>query len=284
MLCETGPFQQISDDLFRDLLRCLGQRELIQQSSDRSLLLTPKGERITSHYSFYSAFNTDEDYRLRYQGKILGSLPQRLPLMTGMRIVFAGERWLVEAVDEEKNDIEVIPTSGGRVPKFSGGGGNIHNRVRQTMYELYRSNDMPRYLDATGKELLQEARQQFKAFELGQNTIIASGKQSLIFCWQGDVVMNTILAILVSKGLKASRDGVAIAVSKTTPKDLFLQLNEWIQEPEMTALELASNIKQKKIGKYDYLLSPDLLSHNYASSELNAPQAWQAIRDVVRNF
>lgn len=284
VLCESGPFQQISDSLFRDLLRCMGQRELIQQSGDRTLLLSPKGERIASHYSFYSAFNTDEDYRLLYQGKPIGTLPQKLPFMVGMRIVFAGQRWLIEAVDEEKQTIEVVPTSGGRVPKFSGGGGNIHSRVRQTMYELYCSTEVPGYLDSLGKELLQEARQNFKAFGLDQNNIIASGKQSLIFCWQGDIVLNTILAILVAKGVKASRDGVAISVSQCNPGELFVQLNEWTKEPELSALDLAANIKNKRIGKYDHFLSQELLSHNYASSQLDAKQAWQTMHDIVKNF
>ena len=52
ILGETGPFQQMTEGLFRDLLRCLGQKDMIQQSRDRELLLSPKGERIVNHYSF----------------------------------------------------------------------------------------------------------------------------------------------------------------------------------------------------------------------------------------
>ena len=72
-----------------------------------------------------------DDYQLVHEGKKLGTLPQKLPFLTGMRIVFAGQRWLVKNIDEEAQEIEVAPTTGGRVPRFSGGGGLIHSRVRQ---------------------------------------------------------------------------------------------------------------------------------------------------------
>ncbi len=284
LLCDTGPFQQMTPELFRELLRGLGEKELIQQCQDRTLLLSPKGERIVNHYSFYSAFKTMEDYQLVHDGKKLGTLPQRLPFLPGMRIVFAGQRWLVQRIDEEKQEIAVVPTSGGRVPKFSGGGGLVHSRIREKMYELYSGAEVPKYLDDAAKSLLQEARTQFQGFHLHQTSIISQGTQSLLFCWQGDIILNTLLVLLTAHGLKASRDGIAIAVNKCTPEALVECLGAIAAQPMADPVELAASIKNKKIDKYDYLLNENLLCRNYALSQLDVGGTWSTLKAIEHRF
>lgn len=63
-----------------------------------------------------------------------------------------------------------------------------------------------------------------------------------------------------------------------------MHLNEWTQEPELSDLDLAAKIKNKRIGKYDHFLNQELQSHNYASSQLDSKKAWQTIREIVKNF
>lgn len=64
VLCETGSFRNVSQALFMQILRCLGEHQVIQQNSDRTLILGLAGDRIVNHYSFYTAFQTPEEYRL----------------------------------------------------------------------------------------------------------------------------------------------------------------------------------------------------------------------------
>ena len=42
----------------------LGEEEILFQDATGLLLLAPKGERITQHYSFYAAFSSDEEFRI----------------------------------------------------------------------------------------------------------------------------------------------------------------------------------------------------------------------------
>ncbi|MCY7285534.1 MAG: DEAD/DEAH box helicase, partial [Cyanobacteria bacterium CAN_BIN43] len=54
-LCQSGAFKAIDQATYIQLLRCLAEKDLIQQSQEGLLLLGLKGERIVNHYSFYTA-------------------------------------------------------------------------------------------------------------------------------------------------------------------------------------------------------------------------------------
>ena len=152
------------------------------------------------------------------------------------------------------------------------------------MYDLYCGLKVPQYLDANAKSLLQEARTQFKRFYLDQTSVIGLGNQSLLFCWHGDIILNTLLVLLTQRGLKASRDGIAIAVSKCSPEELIVHIDEIAHGPMADPVVLASSIKNKKVDKYDYLLNDDLLCRNYAMSQLDVSGAWTALKDIKQRF
>ncbi|MDQ3540346.1 MAG: DEAD/DEAH box helicase, partial [Chloroflexota bacterium] len=61
-LCADGPFAHVTQPMFVQLLRDLGTHDLITQASDGMLLPGGAGERLINHYTFYTAFQTAEDY------------------------------------------------------------------------------------------------------------------------------------------------------------------------------------------------------------------------------
>ncbi|MCG9893232.1 MAG: DEAD/DEAH box helicase [Thermosynechococcaceae cyanobacterium MS004] len=281
ILCQTGPFQAVNQEMFIRLLRDLGQQELIQQSQDGSLLIGVKGDRLVRHYSFYSAFATPQEYRILQDGKFLGTLPIEIPLTQNARFIFAGKRWIALAVDDQERVVEVAPTGAGKLPKFSGGSAQVHDRVRQEMYRLYRSDEVPSFLDAPAQHLLQEARTQFTEHGLHQRALLAWGKQTLLFCWQGDRVMNTLLVQLQARGLKACREGLAIAVHQITPEDLWTHLGDLVDEGPADAVALAATVVNQRIEKHDVFLSEPLRCLNYAASHLDPQAAWESLKEIV---
>ena len=56
-----GPFHATSTARFKALLRSLADHEVIEQSTDGTLLLGAVGERTVNHYSFYAAFTSPEE-------------------------------------------------------------------------------------------------------------------------------------------------------------------------------------------------------------------------------
>jgi len=81
-LCATGPFGNITRNLFSQLLRRMGDPkiELIEQAPDGTLLLGREGERVVEHYTFYAVFETPAEYRVVAEGKTLGTVPISFPV------------------------------------------------------------------------------------------------------------------------------------------------------------------------------------------------------------
>ena len=77
VLCRTGPFKKVNQEMFVRLLRDLGSPEtaLIEQAPDGTILLGPQGEKLVEHYSFYAVFQSVEEFRVVASGRQIGSLP-----------------------------------------------------------------------------------------------------------------------------------------------------------------------------------------------------------------
>ncbi|NCJ06211.1 DEAD/DEAH box helicase [Synechococcales cyanobacterium C] len=277
VLCETGPFGQVGQSLFIELLRQIAKQDLIQQTHDGLLILGLKGERLVNHYSFYTAFQTPEEYRIVTSGKALGTLPIDFPLVEGMLIILAGRRWQVLSVDIERKVADVKRSSAGRVPRFSGNGGSIHDQIRQEMYGIYNSEEIPIFLDQMAQNLLQEARENFLRFNLNRTQILSYGNQTLLFPWMGSVVSNTIQLLLHSRGLKVAGDGVAIALQDLSPSEVINHLQSLMASEPPDSLHLAALVQNKSIEKYDHFLNEDLLCWNYASCSIDIPNAWNTL-------
>jgi len=279
VLCETGPFRLVNQAMFVQLLRCLGQHDLIQQSQDGLLLLGLAGERLVNHYSFYPVFQTPEEYRIMTSGSTLGTLPIDFPLVEGMYLIFAGRRWFVRSVDQEHKVVDVVRALGGRLPKFGGNPGLIHSRVRQEMYRIYCSDEVPVFLDATARDLLLEGRANFARYNLNQTSIVPYGNQTLLFFWAGDVVLNTILVQLVTSGIKAYKDGAAIVVDGLTPEALSSYFKNIVKDKSADAVSLASRVENKGEEKYDKFLSKELLAVSYAASQLDTKVTLELLKE-----
>jgi ATP-dependent Lhr-like helicase len=282
ILCRDGPFRNVSPRQVAELLRGLGKAGMLMQAGDGTLLHAPAGEKLVNHYSFYTVFQTPEEYRLvTDSGQSLGTLPVDHPLREKMLIVFAGRRWRVLQVNERQRLIQVTRASGGKVPRFSGSGGCIHDRVRQEMRSVYQETVTPPYLDAQASELLLEGRQQFYQFGLEQQYIVTRDGAAFLFLWMGDRITNTISVQLQSLGLSVQNHGVAIQVDAITSANLHGQLQRLVDSGPADAIALARTIPNKQTEKFHALLSEDLLSADYAASRLDTTGAWQTLAKAV---
>jgi ATP-dependent helicase Lhr and Lhr-like helicase len=279
ILCEKGAFEAIDKTTFIKLLRCLGQQELIQQSSEGLLLLQLKGERLVNHYSFYTAFKTPEEFRITTVGQTLGSLPIDFPLIEGMLLIFAGKRWQILTVDRQQRVVDVKAAEAGRVPFFGGQPGLIHDRIRQEMYRIYCSAEVPAFLDATARDLLLEARRYFAMHQLTENYWVANERQTLIFPWRGSLVMNTLLAQLLARDLSVQQGAIALTVDLPI-KDLHKHLKKLAAKPA-DAIALAATVSNKLNEKHDLLLDEELLCQNYAASYLDVQGAWETVQTML---
>ena len=272
LLCgKAGPFSSVPPCLYADLLRRMGDPEvaLIEQAPDGTLLLGRAGERLVDHYEFYAVFATSEEFRVMHGSRTLGTLPVDFPLTIGATIIFGGRRWQVVEVADREKLISVEPSTAGVPPSFFGGGGDLDDRVVRAMFDLYRSEEVPPFLDQTARVLLAEGRAAFARHRLAETALIADDGGQWLFPWVGTIRLNTLMLALRAAGLDANARGVAIEITKSGPEAVAAALRTLATAPPPDPRELARRCEARTIGKYDHLLNEALQIESYASQRLD---------------
>jgi len=281
-LCRDGAFRAVDQPMFAELLRSLGKQELIRQMHNGEIVLDLPGERIVNHYSFYTAFQTNEEYRLTSGGRNLGTLPISYPLYPGLFLIFGGRRWSVIAVDEANKVVDLKPAYGGRLPSFEGGkGAPVHDRIRQEMLAVYRAADIPPFLDAEARDLLAEGRDNFTRLGLADRRFLGDTSGSLLFAWKGDRILDTLVVWLHSQGIQASREGMTLLFDNNAPSGIRAEMAKLAAEPPPDPLVLAASVANRQTEKLHPYLSDVLLTADYAARALDVPGAWAVMRELA---
>ncbi len=281
LLCApNAPFNQVSRDAFVELLRHLGQQDILIQDGSGLLLHGSVGDRIVNHYSFYAAFTVDEEFRIVAAGKPLGTLPVSQMLTTGQRILFGGRTWLVEQIDEGQKTIYVSATKSGAPPLFSGGGGRVHTKVRQTMQAIYQGTLTPTFVDACAQRFIDEGRTSYQQHSLDDQLFLDRGSDILLLTWLGDAANDAIACLLNARNFKAqgSRLGVEITRGPSALENIETALKAIAAAPAPSIEVLLAGAKNLASQKWDSLLSPHLLQVSYASSNLDLDEAMDWLR------
>ena len=282
LLCSSGPFRNVSQQDFVGVLRSMGAKDLITQDPTGLLLLGPTGERLVGSRRFYAVFTTKKDFKLFADGKALGTLPIGTPLKTGSFVIFAGRRWEVAAVDDRCRTIDVIPSEGGLVPIFSGSGVAVHKVVRQEMFRVLCERDTPEDTDLTCRFLLEEARTEFARLNLAQERLVQSGRNLLLFPWDGDSTLNTLCLMFESLGLKAENQGICLCLSGAERNEALEAIGTLLRPNFVTEHGLARRILNLRCDKWDWVLSEDLLGKNYVSLHLDLAQAFECLQNLAK--
>lgn len=272
LLCANqGPFHGLSQDAFAELLRHLGQEQVLIQDGSGLLLHGPVGDKLVNHYTFYAAFNVDEEFRIVAAGKALGTLPVSQLVTVGQRILFGGRTWLVEQIDDAQKTIYVAAAKGGTPPLFNGTGGQVHTQVRQKMRGLYQQEIKPDFLDPTASRFLQEAQSAYRQLRLDGKVLLDQGSDALLLTWLGDSANEAIACLLNAQGFtsQAGRLGVEISKGARSLDDVIKVLGRVAKMPlpsPETLLQSANNLITQK---WDSFLPSHLLRRSYASMKLD---------------
>jgi ATP-dependent helicase Lhr and Lhr-like helicase len=282
-LCAEGAFGSISKADFMDLLRSLGAKDLIMQESSGLLLHGQRGEKMVNHYSFYAAFNSDEEYRVETGNKTLGTIPITMSLAIGDFILFAARTWRVEAIDEQAKVILVSRHKTGRAPTFTSRRGQVHQRVRSRMRELYESTDKTPFLDAAATEMLEEGRETYRKLNLKNRSMVYGDSTILLFPWLGDAANEALVAMLRLHGLGCMAYGMALEItgSQASEDRVFDCFADIIAADTTSAERLFEDVNNLAQEKWDWALSEPLLVRSYVSLHVDIPAACAWVREFL---
>lgn len=276
LLCaDQGPFHGLSQDAFAELLRHLGQEQVLIQDGSGLLLHGPVGDKLVNHYTFYAAFSVDEEFRIVAAGKALGTLPVSQLVTVGQRILFGGRTWLVEQIDDDQKTIYVAAAKGGTPPLFNGTGGQVHTQVRQKMRGLYQQEIKPDFLDPTAARFLQEAQSAYRQLSLDGKVLLDQSSDALLLTWLGDSANEAIACLLNAQGFasQAGRLGVEISKGARSLDDVISVLGQVAKIPLPSPETLLHSANNLVTQKWDGLLPPRLLRRSYASLKLDLEEA-----------
>lgn len=282
-LCGPGPFECVDSDRFARLLRDMAAADLIVQMSDGLLLHGQLGEKFVNHYSFYTAFQTSEEWRLVAEGRALGSLPITQPLAIGGLLVFAGRRWRIVEIDAHAHVVELTHSAGGKPPNFGGAGALVSDEVRRQMVAVYGSANVPDWLDREATALLDEGRAAWRRFNLERTVLVASGTGTVVLPWCGDRALVTLNLLLRRCGADTSAEGPSLSVSDRTPTEVMEIARAALQQGKPDSLDLARGLENTQIEKWDWVLDNELSAEAAAARLLDVERAWEALGLIAQS-
>jgi hypothetical protein len=276
-LCHHGAFADITSDLFAQLLHRLGGQDVVEQMSNGDLILGLRGERLRKDKGFYACFATEEEFAVIHDGQVLGTV-QVVPRKRDY-LLFAGRRWLVTEVDVEQHEIHVQPARGWQRPKFTGGPGEVHPKVRQKMREVLAGEVSYAYLNSQAAELLAYARKSVTHAGVCTQPLLELGpRRSALMTWTGSRIQDTLMAMFRMRGFNCGDEGIALTfnLSVDALRDALQDLLARPWDPR----QLARQVYPRQRRKYDWLLSDELLDECISCGALDCDGALRLLQEL----
>ncbi len=203
------------------------------------------------------------------------------PVDPGSYIILAGRRWVVLSCEPREKLIDVKPAGGGKLPKFDGMSGKVHDQVRAQMRVILSDRTPLSFLDKAAAELVEQARSAFERHQLRDRTIFRDGADVRLLTWSGDWVNDTLALMLTTRGLRSANEGLSVLVIKSDEDAVVRVLNEIANTAPPKAEKLLEAVESKLKEKWDHFLPPSLLARNYASRELDVDGAHDAAAGLL---
>jgi len=279
-LCIEGPFRQIEKSLFSRVLRCLGAKDVVEQSPSGGLILGLEGERIRASKEFYAAFLGKVEVAVLYQGNKVGTLPIDILPQPGEFLMLAGKRWSVVEADFAHSAVQVVPARRRRRAKFAGSVADIHYRVHERMREILEEDSMPVYLASEAQRMLVEARKLAREAGLGQRRLVKVGEGStLVLPWCGSKAQRTLATAFKMQGWTVIEHSVGLEVTAEL-SDVRSALRS-LADRTLASEALAEHIQPKACRKFDELLDDELLDVGIAHDGLDYGSACEVARMLL---
>lgn len=266
----SGAFGDVSKSDFAAVLRQMGQRDLVEQMGDGTLILGMAGQKLVDHYSFYAAFNAADELRVVHGTEEVGTV--YAPPAPGEHLILAGRRWRVEQIDGGRREVVVSPAHGRSPPVFTPSRGAVSEAVQKRMRALLVGAEEPIYLDSVAVEILRAARAEaarHHAFKPPVN--IADGSMRL-FVFGGYRVQQTLSLVLSRAKLQFTDEDIGFDVDASSA-EVAAALRAFAEQPDLLALAAYADDKlhYREFGreKFEQYAAPPVWRRAFAAEELD---------------
>jgi len=234
-------FKEITETEINSLIDKFIELDYLEKI-DREFIIGIEGENIVNSREFYSVFKTEPNFKVIHSGRKIGDIPFSPQVRIDENILLAAKIWKIKDIDFKGSKIIVIPARDGKKPKFFGGGGNIHKRIREEMLRILKSDNNYSELDDSSYEVIAEMIHDFKGFEVNDFKydcpIIEKEGKLLIYTFTGSKINKSLSFLLSLTGIEPSFDDHSSSFELVIDKSVFKKLVQEI------------NIKYEQINDY----------------------------------
>lgn len=225
-------FSDIETVDIEEIINHLIQIDFLEKLQDE-VIIGIEGEKIVNGRDFYSAFTVEENFKVVNAGNKIGEIPFTPQVKEDENILLAAKIWKIQFVDFKAKKIEVIPAKDGKKPKFNGGGGMVHQRIREKMFQILFSEEEFPELNHLASDELAQMRKDFSIFTI-QNTetnrpLLVSEKKLAFYTFTGTKVNRTLLLLFNALEIKCDLDDDASVFYIKVSKEEFLSRFELIR-------------------------------------------------------
>ncbi|NJM23003.1 MAG: DEAD/DEAH box helicase [Richelia sp. RM2_1_2] len=283
-ILNLSPFQHISSEDYKLLLRYLVSIDHINKTEEGKLIIGLAGEKIVNKFQFYAVFPETLEFNVKQDATEIGTIVM-IPNV-GSQFGLAGKTWEVLDVDFAKKIIFVKQVEGKASIFWRGDRGTIHTKILQRMRRVLLEDIEYGYLQTNAKNRLQTARQLARDFELDKSNIFKLEKgKCCIFPWMGTIAYNTLQRLLNN----FCRESLEIkSLGGINPYFITLKLGKGKFEQVKTEIlslceqriineHLVADAEAPEIQKYDKFIPHPLLRKAFASDYLNIQEVKQQV-------
>ncbi|MFV8337155.1 DEAD/DEAH box helicase [Flavobacterium sp. RSP29] len=185
-----------------------------------------EGEKIVNSRDFYSVFTIEENFKVVNAGNRIGEIPYSPQVKEDENILLAAKIWKIQFVDLKAKKIEVIPAKDGKKPKFSGGGGIVHRKIREKMYEILFSDETFEVLNQTSSDELEEMRRDFSIFDVRstelQRPLLVTEKKLFLYTFTGTKINRTLQLLFDTVEIRSVLDDSSSLFDIKASKEEFI--------------------------------------------------------------
>lgn len=292
-----SPFENVSQDDFRTLLRHLINIDHIETTEGGGLIVGIAGERVVNNFKFYAVFQENEEYSVRCESQEIGTIVKPPPVRD--KIAIAGRVWVVEEVDRKRHVVYCHPVKGIIPAYFGDEPGDIHTKILERMRKVLASPQPSPMEEEEFSYLLPHARQRLaQALDsachsgLGVRWLLPMGGKMYCFTpWLGSyafLALERFLRIrcgkrLGLKGFDSQRPYYMQFSMDVSPDEFFAILADEASKP-LDPMELLWPNETPIFDKYDDLLPVELTRKGFAYGVLDTGEMLRRIAQMTASL
>ena len=284
------PFADVPKEDYKTLLMSMIEKDFLEMTDEKELIVGLKGERLINTYKFYAVFKDTDDFTVRCESDEIGTITTPPPV--GDRFALAGRVWEVLELDIPRRLIFVKSVPGKMEISWPGDYGEIHTRILERMKQVLSEDTVYPYLKPNAVHRLEMARGIAHGTDMLNHSLVPLGGYNyVLFPWLGTRSFRTMRKFLAMYGTPFKLSDIeyegccyiTFHMENGEPEELIDHLCEIAATEGVDCDKLAGG-DIPLFEKFDDCLPYSLLHKAYATDRLRPDEVVKRLSEIADEY